>query len=86
MRAIAVAIALGLFVAVSVVAVGWAQPATPPRQEQQPAPGVPGPGMMRGPMMPMMGEMTQMMQACMQLMNPMMGTPAPPTQPGPGTK
>lgn len=60
MRAIAVAIALGLFLAVSAVAVGWAQPATPPRQEQQPAHGMLGPGMM--------------------------GTPAPPTQPGPGTK
>jgi len=86
MRPIVVAIVLGLFLAVSAVAVVWAQPATPPRQEQQSAPGMMGPGMMRGPMMPVMGEMTQMMQACVQIMNPMMGTPVPPAQPGPGTK
>jgi len=80
-RPIVVAIVLGLFLAVSTVAVGWAQPATPPRQEQQPAPG-----MMRGPMMPMMGDMNQMMQTCVQMMNQMMRTPASPAPSGPGTK
>ncbi len=41
------------------------------------------PGMMRGPMM---GDMSQMMQACTQMMNQTLGATAPPAQPGPGTK
>ncbi len=80
-----VALALSVLLAGSAVAVGWAQPATPPRQEQQPAPGMMDPGMMRGPM-PMMGDMRQMMQMCAQRMNQMMGAMAPPAQPGPQTK
>ena len=83
--------ASGLLIAFSAAAVGWAQPITPPRQEQQSppgmmGPGMMGPGMMRGPMMPMMGDMSQVMQACTQMMNQMMGVTAPPAQPGPGTK
>ena len=47
-RPIVVAIVLGLFLAVSTVAVGWAQPATPPMMNQMmrtpasPAPSGPG--------------------------------------------
>jgi hypothetical protein len=49
-------------------------------------PGMMGPGMMRGPMTPMMGDMNQMMQACTHMMNQMMGATPPPAQPDPGTK
>lgn len=78
-----VAIGFGLLIALSAAAVGRAQPITPPRQEQQSPPGMMGPGMMRGPMM---GDMSQMMQTCTQMMNQMMGATAPPAQPDPGTK
>lgn len=77
-------------------AVGWAQPATPPRQDQPSSPGAPrAPMMDRGSMMgmpmgmPMMGDMNQMMQACLQMMSQMMAAPAPTPpapQPGPGTR
>jgi hypothetical protein len=43
-------------------------------------PGMMGPGMMRGPMM---GDMSQMTQACAQMMSQMMGATAPPAHPGP---
>lgn len=78
-----VAIGFGLLIALSSAAVGRAQPITPLGQEPQALPGMMGPGMMRGPMM--MGDMSQMMQACTQMMN-QMGATAPPAQPGPGTK
>lgn len=78
-----VAITSGLLFALSAAAVGWAQPTTSPRKEQQASPGMMGPGMMPGPMM---GDMGQMIQACTQMMNRMMGPTAPPAQPGPGSK
>lgn len=81
-----VGIEFGLLITLSAAAVGRAQPITPPRQEQQSPPGMMGPGMMRGPMMPMMGDMHQMMQMCAQRMNQMTGAKAPPAQPGPQTK
>jgi hypothetical protein len=71
-----------VLIVLSAAAVGRAQSITPPRQEQQ-SPGMMGPGMMRGPMM---GDMSQTMQACTQMMNQMMGATAAPAQPGPGTK
>jgi len=71
------ALVLTLF---GVVAV-WAQPSTSP--PPQPAPGTMGPGMMgQMPMMPMAGDMNQMMQVCVQMMGG--ATPAPPAQPGQG--
>lgn len=76
------ALVLTLF---GVVAV-WAQPSTSP---PQPAPGTMGPGMMgQMPMMPMAGDMNQMMQACVQMMNQMMGgaTSTLPAQPGQGNR
>ena len=76
-KARTVVVAFGLLLAFGALTVGWAQPAAPPQQEQ-PAPGTMGPGMMRGPMMPMMGDMNRMMQMCTQMMNQMMGAGTPP--------
>ena len=86
---------LGALVVFAAVSAGWPQQREP-RQDQQAAPAPMWPGMMRGPMMgamPMgdmnmnqMGDMNQMMQACVQMMNQMMSgeTTAPPAQPGQG--
>lgn len=71
-----VAVVIGLLLALVTVGAGWAQPqapSAPPQQGQQSGPGMMGPGRMMGPTMPMMGDMNQMVQACMQMMNQMMG-------------
>lgn len=83
---------LGALVLVSAVSAGWSQPRGP-RTDPPDVSAPPPPGVMRGPMMgampmgvmPPMADMSQMMRACMQMMNPMMsGRPAtPPAQPGP---
>jgi hypothetical protein len=83
---------LGALVLVSAVSAGWSQPRGP--RTDQPGVSAPmSPGMTRGPMMgampmgdmPAMPDLSQMMRACMQMMNQMMsGPPAtPPAQPGP---
>lgn len=90
-RISALAFAVGLSLS---TAVGWAQPAAPPRQDQSSSPGAPrAPMMGRGSMMgmpmgvPMMGDMNQMMQACLQMMNQMMAAPGPtPPAPQPGSE
>lgn len=87
-KAAIVGVALGSLVALSAVSAGWAQQQPPrPRQDQQSAPGPMGPGMIGGPMMGTMptGDMSQMMETCIQMMNQMgaaMSTPPP--QPGQG--
>ncbi len=89
LRAVSILAALVPVVAVSA---GWSQPRGP--GTNQPGGSAPmSPGMMRGPVMgtmpmgvmPTMADMSQMMRACMQMMNQIMGgLPAtPPAQPGP---
>ena len=85
MRAIIAALAVPL--ALSAVAVGWAQ-SSPRPDEQRPAPrqmhpGTMGPDTTTGPMT---GDMRQMMQTCTQMMNQMMGQEAPTAAPKGGER
>lgn len=69
-----VAVVMGVLLTFTAGAVGWAQqeaPSAPSQPGPQSGSGMVGPGMMGG-MMPMMGDVSQMMQACMQMMNQMM--------------
>jgi len=85
MRPIIAAFAVPL--ALSAVAVGWAQSSLRP-DEQRPAPHPMHPDMMgRDPAMGLMtADMRQMMQLCTQIMNQMMGQAPPPAAPKHGER
>jgi uncharacterized membrane protein YfcA len=87
-----VAAVIGVLLAFTMGAVGWAQqeaPSAPSQQERQSGSGMMGAGMMggmmgpgtMGGMMPMMGDVSQMMPACTQMMNQMMSQAPGPSQP-----
>jgi hypothetical protein len=80
-RTKAIIVALAVPLALSAVAIGWAQSSLRP-DEQRPAPRETHPGMI-GPdtMGPMTGDMRRMMQMCTQMMTQMMEQPRPPAEP-----
>jgi hypothetical protein len=74
---------IGVLLPFTMGAVSWAQqeaPSAPSRREGQSGAGMMGPGMM-DPMMPMMADMSRMMQACTRMMNQMVSQAAGPSQP-----
>ncbi len=79
-----VAGAIGVLLALFVAAAVSARPSAPSQQGRPSESATMGPGMMGG-MMPMMGDMSRMMQACTDMMNHMMSDVPTPPQPGPDT-